>query len=251
MDKYLTDKKYWEKRSKTYDKQQWVKREGYIEAFVRMCRPKKKDTVLDLGTGTGTIAYVISSKVKNVVGVDISMAMLGEAQKYNHTNNVQFMRSDIRSLSFLDESFSLVTARMVFHHLLIGLNRAVKETFRVLKPGGLFCLSEGVPPDRCVEDFYKAVFKLKEKRRTFFPEDLKNLLIKGGFGQIQMKEYIMKHCSIRNWLDNAGNLSDEAKRKIYQMHINLHDEGRKAYNMKITQNDCFIDMKFIIVNGIK
>lgn len=181
MDKYLIDKKYWEKRASRYDKLQWAGREEYIKAFIDSCEPDKEDTVLDLGTGTGTIAYAIAPKVKNVVGIDISGAMLNEAQKHNHTDNVEYMKGDVRGLPFLDNSFTLVTARMIFHYLLAGLNRAVKESYRVLKPGGSFCLSEGVPPDKCVKDFYREIFELKEKRLTFFPEDLEKLHKNGGF----------------------------------------------------------------------
>jgi ubiquinone/menaquinone biosynthesis C-methylase UbiE len=251
MDKYLTEKKYWKKRAKDYDKLQWAKREDYIKSFLEVCDPQKEDTVLDLGTGTGTIAHAISPQVKDVIGVDISEDMLSEAQKHNRSTNIQFLRGDIRDLPFLDNSFTKVTARMVFHHLIRGLKKAVKEVYRVLKPGGIFCLSEGVPPDRCVEKFYKEVFRLKEKRLTFFPEDLKEMIHIGGFKDVNFKEYTMKHCSIRNWLSNDTSISNDAKKEIYKMHLGLHEDGKKTYNMHITSKDCFIDMKFIIISGRK
>lgn len=247
----MTDKNFWEKRATSYNKLQWASQEEYISSFLEMCAVGSKDSVLDLGTGTGTIAYALSHRVKNVIGVDISMAMLHEAQKNNIVNNIQFMKADVRYLPFLDNSFTLVTARMVFHHILAGLMKAAQETYRVLKSGGRFCLSEGVPPHRCVGKFYNSVFKLKEKRRTFFPEDLGKLLKEAGFRNIQEEEHIMKHCSIRNWLDNAGNLSPATKEKIYSLHLNLHEEGKRVYNMKITPKDCFIDMKFSTIKGIK
>lgn len=251
MDKYLTDKVYWEKRAKGYDKLKWTKREKYISAFIKMCEASKKDIVLDLGTGTGTIAYAISPKVKSVIGVDYSDDMLQEAKRHNHIQNVNFIKADIRKMPFDENIFTKAAARMVFHHLIWGINRAIEEVKRVLKPDGIFCLSEGVPPDICVEDFYKEVFKLKEKRKTFFPKDLFNLMKMGRFREIKMKEFVIKQCSINNWLDNDYAISNETKRKIFRMHVNLHEDGKKAYNMKIADNDCFIDMKFIIISGRK
>mgnify|MGYP001569357981 FL=1 len=177
--------------------------------------------------------------------------MLKEAKKHNHKENINFVYTDIRSIPLHNNSFEIITARMVFHHLLWGLNKAMDEVKRVLKEKGLFCLSEGVPPCKCVDSFYKAVFLLKEKRRTFYAEDLEKLFIKWGFKNIKVREYIIKHCSIKNWLDNSGNLTNEIKNQIYNMHINLHQEGKNAYNMRITENDCFIDMKFIIISGKK
>ncbi len=251
MDKFLTDKDYWEKRVKYYDKLQWARREDFIKAFIKMCQSNKEDTVLDLGTGTGIVAYSLANQVRITVGIDSSMEMLKQAQKNKSTTNVYYLRGDIRCLPFLDNSFTKVTARMVFHYLLTGLNKAVAETYRVLKSGGLFCLSEGIPPCKCVDSFYKEVFLLKEKRRTFYPEDLRWLLKRGGFKDIKMEEFVMRKCSVKNWLNNAGNLSEEIKNQIYNRHINLHREGKNTYNMKITKDDCFIDMKFIIISGRK
>jgi len=161
------------------------------------------------------------------------------------------MRADVRNLPFADDSFDRITARMVFHHLLWGINRAMGEIRRVLKPGGLFCLSEGVPPDRILETFYRDVFALKEKRKTFFPEDLEKIIKSGGLILKESRNFYLKRCSIKNWLNNSGNLKKEIKEKIFSMHLNLSKEGKKAYNMEIKGNDCFIDMKFTVVTGSK
>ncbi len=251
MDKYFTDTKFWEERSKKYNQLQWTHKEGYLDAVIDMCELSKKDDVLCMGTGPGLPALYLCHKVRSVIGIDSSESMLKIARKNKLCNNTEFILGDIRQSPFQNGSFSRIVARMVFHHLTWGLNRAFGEAKRLLKPNGLICISEGIPPDRCVEEFYKKVFSLKEKRRTFFPQDLRNLLLKAGFNNLKEEIYIMRHCSIRNWVDNAGNLSTEAKEKIYQMHINLHDEGKKAYNMHITPDDCFIDMKFIILSGRK
>lgn len=251
MDNFLTGKKFWKKRAVNYDRLQWTTREGYLQAFIGMCGIRRGDTVLDLGTGTGTVARALHREVREVVGVDFSREMIVQAQKKNSAHNIRYLQGDIRSLPFPNDSFDLVTARMVFHHVLWGTGRALSEIRRVVKPGGRFCLSEGVPPDRCVETFYKAVFKLKEKRRTFFSKDLRLLMENGGFRDIAMRTYLMRRCSIKNWLDNAGDLSDDSKKTIYQMHLDLHPKGKKAYTMEITDGDCFIDMQFIIISGRK
>ena len=216
-----------------------------------MCCFSKNDEVADLGTGTGTIAYSICSKVNKVIGIDNSPDMLKGAVESDGIKNIQFVCADIRKMPFLDASFDKVTARMVFHHVLKGLDTAFEEVRRILKPKGIFCFSEGIPPDKCVDRFYREIFKLKEKRRTFYPENIKNMFQKHGFKKIKTRIFTMKQCSVRNWLNNAGNLSEETKNKIYQMHLDLHDKGKKAYKMKISGKDCFIDMKFVIVTGIK
>ena len=38
---------------------------------------------------------------------------------------------------------------------------------------------------------------------------------------------------------------------IKQMHLDLHEAGKRAYNMDVTSDDIFIDMKFVIVAAVK
>jgi len=73
---------------------------------------------------------------------------------------------------------------------------------------------------------------------------------KAGFKNIKETVYWMRRASIKNWLKNSG-LDTETQNKITQMHRNLDAQGKKDYNMIEKENDCFIDMKFIILTGRK
>lgn len=69
---------------------------------------------------------------------------------------------------------------MVFHHIMDNLDRAVLRCYDLLKENGKICVAEGVPPvdDPDVVDWYTEMFKLKEERRTFTPEQLVDYLRK-------------------------------------------------------------------------
>jgi ubiquinone/menaquinone biosynthesis C-methylase UbiE len=92
---------------------------------------------LDVGTGTGAGARVLRQRYPeaDVVGTDVSAAMLAEARK--HAPGIEFVEADAARLPFEDASFDLVT-----HANMIPF---VAEAARVLRPGGwtLFAFSSG------------------------------------------------------------------------------------------------------------
>jgi ubiquinone/menaquinone biosynthesis C-methylase UbiE len=111
------------------------------------------ERALDLGTGTGAGATAIARRFPqaNVVGVDLSDAMLEEARRALPDElraRIEFQRADGAALPFPDASFDLVA-----HANMIPF---FGEVARVLAPGGyaLFAFSSGaetpiyVPPEK-------------------------------------------------------------------------------------------------------
>jgi ubiquinone/menaquinone biosynthesis C-methylase UbiE len=139
---------------------------------------------------------------------------------------------------------------MVFHHILEDTQKAMDECYRVIKKGGKMVFSEGVPPSEHVMPFYIEMFKFKEKRLTFMDNDLLTLMRRSGFTNIRESIFWMPQASIKNWLDNSG-LDTETQVEIMQMHRELDKKGKEDYNMRETEDDCFIDMKFVILVGVK
>ena len=103
---------------------------------------------LDVGTGTGAGALEIAKRFRDadVVGLDVSRAMLEEARRLAPT--IEFVVGDASALPFGEGEFDLVA-----HANMIPFP---DETARVLRPGGwtLYAFSAGpetpiyVAPDR-------------------------------------------------------------------------------------------------------
>ena len=243
----MKQEKFWKARSEKYNNLKWVNEPSYIEMFISSVDFNKNDLVLDVGTGTGVIAHALAPFVKEVIGLDISQDMLEHS---NWKDNKYFIKRDIRDSIFFDNVFDKVTARMVFHHITDRTQKAMDECFRILKNGGKMVLSEGVPPTPEVKEDYTRIFKLKEERLTFLEEDLVNMMKKSGFKNIKVLIHIMKNFSVYNWLENSG-LTKEKQNKIFEMHVTDLDTFKKAYNMKIVNGDCLINVKNLILVGEK
>src|ERR1700730_9204444 len=93
-------------------------------------------TALDLCTGTGRLAHELLPFVGpsgRVIGVDFSPAMLELARK--REPSVEFRQGDVTQLSEADASVDAVTIGFGLRNL-VDRHAALREMFRVLRPGG-------------------------------------------------------------------------------------------------------------------
>ena len=239
----------WKVRARLYNDLDWVQRDELLSAIVDVASDKEINKVLDLGTGTGKVLMALKQQCNDAeyYGVDISQDMMDKIDpSYGFNLSIKQME-DLDGFS--DGSFDLVTARMVFHHA-NDIEKAMSEVFRVLKPGGRFIVCEGNPPDLQTLTFYKNMFRFKEDRHTFLLDDMVNMLCSAGLESVSTKTIIMKDMSLNNWLDKSG-LPFRNIDIIKKMHRECDGHVKKAYNMKITEDDILMDWKFSVVSGTK
>lgn len=104
-------------------------------------------TVLDLGCGAGNDVFVARSLVGpagRVIGVDMVPGMIERARENAarlEATNVEFLEGEIEALPVADESIDVVVSNCVLN-LVPDKATAFAETYRVLKPGGQFCISD-------------------------------------------------------------------------------------------------------------
>ena len=118
---------------------------------------KARDTVVDLGSGAGNDVFVARSIVGDkgrVIGIDMTEAMIEKARKNAKVmgfSNVEFRLGDIENMPVEDNSADVVVSNCVMN-LVPDKQKAFAETFRILKPGGHFSISDivlkGELPDK-------------------------------------------------------------------------------------------------------
>lgn len=120
----------YKKNMKIFKKLGFWEESGEAAGFI----PSKADwTVLDLGCGNGVSTANI--KGKNVIGLDLSSNQMVRAKK--KFRNRSFVVGDATKIPFSDNSFDLVVAINILHHV-SSPTKTLKEVYRVLKKGGRF-----------------------------------------------------------------------------------------------------------------
>lgn len=118
-------------------------------------------TVLDLGSGAGNDAFIARRIVGNsgkVIGLDFTEQMVAKArQNCEKTgyNNVEFRKGDIEEMPIFDDSIDVVISNCVLN-LVPDKKKAFSEMYRVIKPGGHFCVSDIVIKGTLPEKLLKA-----------------------------------------------------------------------------------------------
>ncbi|MBV8461704.1 MAG: class I SAM-dependent methyltransferase [Acidimicrobiales bacterium] len=101
--------------------------------FTDLASPRLTDALLDIGCGTGQSRRVSAGLVGRYVGVDLSPAVVEAARTVFPDDDWHV--ADACRLPFPNESFDLVAFSSVLHHI-PDFGPAVREAFRVLRPGG-------------------------------------------------------------------------------------------------------------------
>ncbi len=100
--------------------------------------------VLDLGCGIGRVATALAPRVRSVLGLDLSPAMIQEAERRGPAPNLRFELTDGEGLALPAASFDLVLAVDSFPYLMQAgqalAERHVRDAARVLRPGGALAI---------------------------------------------------------------------------------------------------------------
>ena len=149
--------------------------------------------ILDIGTGTGTLARGFVRRGCRVTGLDPAAELLEEAERLDRKAAVQirYVNAPAEATGLPDDAFDGVTAGQCWHWM--DRPRAAREVLRVLRPGGFFVMTHfnWIPlPGNCADATEQLIMKFNPHwnlggRSGIFPEWPRDAGI-AGFGAIEI-----------------------------------------------------------------
>jgi len=106
--------------------------------YIAFAGVKNGDRVLDVGTGTGSLAAVLEATMTSseIVGVDPSEGFISYAKKNAKSGRTHFETGDAQALRFQDSSFDQTMALLVMNFI-TDHSKAIGEMRRVTRPQGV------------------------------------------------------------------------------------------------------------------
>jgi len=133
------------------------------------------------------VLFDLADEVKKAYGMDISFKLtsLAKARVQNVDKNIEYVTCDIRNLSFKEGAFDIVLSNSTMDHF-PEIERAMEETFRVLKPGGIMIVTihNKLEFTFYLYHFFKKVFEYMPHchfEKTYTPWEIRDKLSRCGF----------------------------------------------------------------------
>lgn len=184
--------------------------QGWRRKVLKLVSEQKPNTILDIATGTGDLAILLSkTDAPKITGLDLSAGMLEvgkqKIKNLNLENRIDMVQGDSENLPFEDNSFDAITVGFGIRNF-ENLEKGLSEILRVLKPGGIFVILETSVPTKfpCKQGYFfytqnimpfmgklfskdqNAYKYLSDSAKNFpFGEALNNILRKVGFKDVK------------------------------------------------------------------
>ena len=127
-----------------YDLGEWLRHSTRRKAL-QLSSWQPGERVLDLCTGTGTLARTFASQGANVTGVDLARGMLKRASAKAAGMNTAWVEMDATRLAFSDGSFDVSVLSLALHHMPVPVQLRVLAELRRVTRRSIVIIEPDVP----------------------------------------------------------------------------------------------------------
>lgn len=115
---------------------------------IRKAQLTQESSLLDLGAGTGDLAKEAYRQVPGaqITAADFTLGMMQSGQQ-RPGPRLDWSAADALHIPFADETFDAVVSGFLLRNV-VNLQQALREQYRVLKPGGVFVSLDTTKPRR-------------------------------------------------------------------------------------------------------
>jgi ubiquinone/menaquinone biosynthesis C-methylase UbiE len=224
------------------------------DAMIRLAKPQPSDRVLEIACGPGFVALLFAERVREVVGLDLTEALLEQARQRQRElglHNVQFVQGDAEQLPFPDGAFTIVACHKAFHHF-TNPRKVLEEISRVLAQGGRLVLGDTLSSDDPDKNaLHNTIERLRDPShvKMYGLNELTSLLRDAGF---LVKEHeIFEDERTLSWWMSVITPPPEIRAQIRQMLIESIPEDRTGLHVRVEHDEVFYRRRNLVVVAIK
>jgi len=188
--------------------------EQEMRELVRLADPRGDERVLDVATGTGSVALAFAPHVSSVLGVDLSPAMLEIAEKARAASghaNVHFRLGEIGVLPLQEASYDIITCHNLLHYA-SDLHGLLSLLRRLLAAGGRLLIDEPLGSDDPVKRATLNAIMLRRDpgiTQIWSAGEIEAALDAAGLRIVKRERYSLVR-ELNDWLSRAA--ADETTR---------------------------------------
>ncbi len=211
-----------------------MKHINHYELLKDLIRNRPHNSLLDIGTGTGQSLVPLTDYFQRIVGIDLEPNSIRAGRKSlgEERKKVKLKIMDSAALRYPADRFDCVSSFFTLHHLRL-LNRVLSETFRVLRPEGIFFAVDHLDQEGSAQqNNYLYLHKLKievdnklgkNHFNLIMPEAMVNYLKINGFKDIGF-ELFLEHPAPDI---NPEELKERALAMVNQVQSTIEQLGSK------------------------
>lgn len=127
------------------DEERSMERRSSLEVIEELL-PLRGATIVDVGCGNGWITRLLTQRGAHVTGIEVSPRLLQVARTTPPVGDEHYIQGIGEDLPIVSRSVDIVLYFNSLHHIdKDGLPKAMRESARVLKSGGILYVSEPLP----------------------------------------------------------------------------------------------------------
>ncbi len=176
--------------------------------LVELLDPRPGWRMIDVATGGGHTALAFAQRTQCVIATDLTRPMLLAARGHIEQQGITTVaccQSDAGKLPFAANHYDAVVCRIAAHHF-PDVAAFVRESARVLRPGGLFALADNMPSGEAkIAQFFNTFEKLRDPSHHWAHslEDWETFFFTAGLA-VTHSELFQKELDFDDWAARAG-----------------------------------------------